>query len=79
MIFGLELCTSLKTTTLHKVLRGIARTVPGPSRMSDDTELPATSCYLDEKAFRRSCEVFLEHSHFLNDGWTWEEVSVCFK
>ncbi|XP_063067279.1 ubiquitin-like-conjugating enzyme ATG10 [Engraulis encrasicolus] len=41
--------------------------------MAADTSLPATSCYLDEEAFRRSCELFLEHSHSLGDGWAWEK------
>ncbi|XP_042561499.1 ubiquitin-like-conjugating enzyme ATG10 isoform X2 [Clupea harengus] len=43
--------------------------------MSDDTDSTAASCYLDEKTFRLSCGLFLEHSSFLNDGWAWEEVN----
>ncbi|KAL2099733.1 hypothetical protein ACEWY4_004127 [Coilia grayii] len=43
--------------------------------MSADTALPAASCYLDEETFRLSCGLFLEHSHSLNDGWTWEMFS----
>ncbi|XP_062409828.1 ubiquitin-like-conjugating enzyme ATG10 [Sardina pilchardus] len=43
--------------------------------MSDDTDLPASSCYLDERTFRHSCRLFLDHSHSLNDGWAWEEVN----
>ncbi|XP_076140657.1 ubiquitin-like-conjugating enzyme ATG10 [Alosa pseudoharengus] len=43
--------------------------------MSDDTDLPGSSCYLDERTFRLSCGLFLEHSHSLNDGWAWKEVN----
>ncbi|KAJ8380634.1 hypothetical protein SKAU_G00014120 [Synaphobranchus kaupii] len=34
----------------------------------------AGALHLDEETFRRACRRFVQHSHALNDGWSWEEV-----
>ncbi|KAL0965290.1 hypothetical protein UPYG_G00279340 [Umbra pygmaea] len=33
-----------------------------------------SSCFLDEEKFRQCCQLFLEHSDSLSDGWRWESV-----
>ncbi|XP_010876467.2 ubiquitin-like-conjugating enzyme ATG10 isoform X2 [Esox lucius] len=33
-----------------------------------------SSCVLDEETFCRCCQLFLEHSHSLCDGWSWQLV-----
>ncbi|XP_064152549.1 ubiquitin-like-conjugating enzyme ATG10 isoform X1 [Anguilla rostrata] len=33
-----------------------------------------SALHLDEETFRRACRRFVQHSHALSDGWSWEEV-----
>lgn len=33
-----------------------------------------SSCFLDEETFCQCCQLFLQHSHSLCDGWSWEQV-----
>ncbi|XP_056592304.1 ubiquitin-like-conjugating enzyme ATG10 [Triplophysa dalaica] len=37
-------------------------------------ERHSSSCYLDERTFRHCCQVFLQHSVTIQDGWSWEEI-----
>ncbi|XP_052422782.1 ubiquitin-like-conjugating enzyme ATG10 isoform X6 [Carassius gibelio] len=32
------------------------------------------SCYLDERTFRLCCQLFLQHSETIQDGWSWEQI-----
>ncbi|XP_036450706.1 ubiquitin-like-conjugating enzyme ATG10 isoform X3 [Colossoma macropomum] len=41
--------------------------------MSDKEESSAARCYLDEKSFHICCQLFLQHSSVLKDGWSWTE------
>lgn len=42
--------------------------------MVDKEESAISSCNFDEKAFRLCCNLFLQHSGVIRDGWSWEEV-----
>ncbi|CDQ82777.1 unnamed protein product [Oncorhynchus mykiss] len=33
-----------------------------------------SSCFLDEETFCQCCQLLLQHSHSLCDGWSWEQV-----
>ncbi|CAB1332558.1 unnamed protein product [Coregonus sp. 'balchen'] len=35
-----------------------------------------SSCFLDEETFCQCSQLFLQHSHSLCDGWSWEQVKV---
>ncbi|XP_057177452.1 ubiquitin-like-conjugating enzyme ATG10 [Triplophysa rosa] len=37
-------------------------------------ERHSASCYLDERTFRLCCQLFLQHSVTIQDGWSWEEI-----
>ncbi|XP_030623223.1 ubiquitin-like-conjugating enzyme ATG10 [Chanos chanos] len=37
-------------------------------------DYPEAGCYLDETTFQRCCQLFLQHSSSLTDGWSWETV-----
>lgn len=42
-------------------------------------ERHSSSCYLDERTFRHCCQLFLQHSVTIQDGWSWEEIKVKWK
>ncbi|XP_072514744.1 ubiquitin-like-conjugating enzyme ATG10 isoform X2 [Salminus brasiliensis] len=44
------------------------------SQMSHKEELGTCSFYLDEESFHICCQVFLQHSNMISDGWSWTEV-----
>ncbi|KAI2660300.1 Ubiquitin-like-conjugating enzyme ATG10 [Labeo rohita] len=37
-------------------------------------ERNSASCYLDERTFRLCCQLFLQHSETIQDGWSWEQI-----
>ncbi|XP_066507718.1 ubiquitin-like-conjugating enzyme ATG10 isoform X2 [Hoplias malabaricus] len=45
--------------------------------MSDEEESGPIRCYLDEKSFFLCCQLFLQHSDVLKDGWSWTNVKGC--
>ncbi|KAL7848192.1 hypothetical protein AOLI_G00229100 [Acnodon oligacanthus] len=45
----------------------------GITVMSHKEGSSAASCYLDEKSFHLCCQLFLQHSSVLKDGWSWTE------
>ncbi|XP_028829696.1 ubiquitin-like-conjugating enzyme ATG10 isoform X2 [Denticeps clupeoides] len=44
--------------------------------MSSDTDLAPVSCYLDEETFRLSCQLFIQHSSSIKDGWSWVQENA---
>ncbi|KAK3521277.1 hypothetical protein QTP70_003124 [Hemibagrus guttatus] len=44
------------------------------AKMSSGEESMISSFYLDEKDFHLCCELFLQHSDVIRDGWSWAEV-----
>lgn len=42
------------------------------SRMAGERQ--SASCYLDERTFRLCCQLFLQHSDSIQDGWCWEQI-----
>lgn len=46
-----------------------------PFQMSSGESI-ISSYYLDEKAFHLCCELFLQHSDVIRDGWSWAVVKV---
>ncbi|KAG5841039.1 hypothetical protein ANANG_G00195360 [Anguilla anguilla] len=47
---------------------------PGSSPMTGERGKGTSALHLDEETFRRACRRFVQHSHALSDGWSWEEV-----
>ncbi|KAJ8285545.1 hypothetical protein GJAV_G00028040 [Gymnothorax javanicus] len=47
---------------------------PGSSPMTAERRTGTAALQLDEETFRRACLHFVQHSHTLGDGWSWEEV-----
>ncbi|KAL4609497.1 ubiquitin-like-conjugating enzyme ATG10 isoform X1 [Arapaima gigas] len=44
-------------------------------QMSSPGKSAVDTIYLDEESFQQCCELFLEHSCALNDGWSWEGLN----
>uniref|UniRef100_A0A8C9W892 Ubiquitin-like-conjugating enzyme ATG10 n=2 Tax=Scleropages formosus TaxID=113540 RepID=A0A8C9W892_SCLFO len=50
----------------------IVNEAPPAFQMSSPRKLVADAMYLDEEGFRQCCELFLQQSCALDDGWCWE-------
>ncbi|XP_051972656.1 ubiquitin-like-conjugating enzyme ATG10 isoform X2 [Xyrauchen texanus] len=42
--------------------------------MADKRNSASVTCYLDERTFQLCCQLFLQHSETIQDGWSWEQI-----